>query len=94
MTRARIVDQFSNVEETSAAEFYTRVFGHPPRTKAEKQADWEAEVERYVKAILRGCELDSYGNPAVAEAKKLIALREGDCGPDPLIHLEPKRKAA
>jgi hypothetical protein len=80
MTRARIIDQFGNVEETSAANFYTRVFGHPPRTRDQRKAEWDAEVERYVKLILNGCELSEYGNPAVIEAKKRIALREGDAG--------------
>lgn len=94
MTRAIIVDQFGNVEETSAAEFYTRAFGHQPKTHEQRKAEWAAEVKRYVQAILRGCDPSEHGNPAVREAKKLIALREGDCGPDPLIHLEPNRRAA
>ena len=68
------------VEDVSDAEFFTRIFGHPPRTKTEKEAEWNAEVERYVELILSGAELSSYGNPQVIEAKRRIALREGDAG--------------
>jgi hypothetical protein len=62
------------------------------RTKEQKLADWNAEVERYVQLILRGRTFDPFGNPAVAEAMKKIALREGDAEPtsDPLL----KRRVA
>jgi hypothetical protein len=46
------------------------------RTKEQKLAEWEAGVARYVAMILRGCDLDSYGNPQIAEAKKRIAEAE------------------
>jgi hypothetical protein len=70
---ARIITN-EGVREVSDDEF-RRAFGL--RTRQELDAAWDAKVEGYVKAILRGCDLDEYGNAAVREAKKRIALREG-----------------
>jgi hypothetical protein len=71
MTRAVIAD----ARTTSGADF-ARSLGLRIRTKEEKLADWEAGVERYIQLIRKGCDLDSYGNPQVAEAKKRIAEAE------------------
>jgi hypothetical protein len=87
MTRAVIAD----ASQISAAEF-ARSLGLRVRSAEQKQAEWDAEVERYVKMILSGREFSEYGNNAVREALRLIALREGDAEPtsDPLL----KRRAA
>jgi hypothetical protein len=62
------------------------------RTAEQKQSEWDAQVSWYIERILSGCEFSEFGNPAVAEALRLIALREGDVEPtgDPLL----KRDAA
>jgi hypothetical protein len=73
MTRCIIAD----ASKVSGAEF-ARSLGLNIRTQAEKRAEWTAKVERYVALILKGCELSEYGNPAVREAKELIALRDAD----------------
>jgi hypothetical protein len=65
----------ADARTTSGADF-ARSLGLRIRTKEEKLAEWEAGVARYVAMILRGCDLDSYGNPQVAEAKKRIAEAE------------------
>jgi hypothetical protein len=69
-----------------------RTFGL--RTRQELDAAWDAEVERNVQAILRGCDLDEYGRPAVREAKRLIAEREAEQFTE--VHGDPflKRGAA
>ena len=87
MTRAVIAD----ASKVSPADF-ARSLGMRVRTPEQKQAEWDAGVERYVQLILRGRTFDPFGNPAVAEAMKRIALREGDAEPtgDPLL----KRDAA
>jgi hypothetical protein len=82
----------ADARTTSAADF-ARSIGMRVRTKEQKLADWNNEVERYVQLILIGRTFDPFGNPAVAEAMRLIALREGDAEPtsDPLLN---KRRAA
>jgi hypothetical protein len=84
MTRAVIINEFGQARNVSADEF-RRAFGL--RTRQELDAAWDARVEGYVKAILRGCDLDEYGNAAVREAKRRIALREGDAAAtgDPML---------
>lgn len=89
---ARIFDSHGNVTECSDAEFFAAAFGHQPRTQAQIQIEWDARVERYIRLILSGCDLDEYGNPAVSEAKTLIALRDADSTVgDPV---PPRRRAA
>jgi hypothetical protein len=91
MTRARIITN-EGVREVSDREF-ARAFGL--RSRAELDAAYDAKVEWYVERILSGCTFNEYGNPAVGEAKKRIALREAaECGPDPLRHVEPKSRRA
>ena len=87
MTRAVIAD----ARTTSATDF-ARSLGLRVRTAEQKQAEWDAKVEWYIERILSGCEFDTYGNNAVREALRLIALREGDAEPtgDPLL----KRRVA
>jgi hypothetical protein len=70
--------------EVSDREF-ARAFGL--RSRTELDAAYDAQIEWYVERILSGCDFSSYGNPAVAEAMKRIALREGDaCAQgDPLL---------
>lgn len=81
----------ADARTTSAADF-ARSLGLRVRTAEQKQAEWGAAVERYVQLILKGCDFQEYGFPAVAEAKRRIALREGDAEPtsDPLL----KRRVA
>jgi hypothetical protein len=76
MTRAHIVDQHGNVEETTDREFYRTIFGHYPRTKEQRLADWQTEVERLADLIEQGCEPDPYGRPAVRDAYLLVAGRK------------------
>jgi hypothetical protein len=70
---ARIIT--ADASQVSGADF-ARSLGLNIRTPEQKLAEWEAGVARYVAMILRGCDLDSYGNPQVAEAKKRIAEAE------------------
>jgi hypothetical protein len=65
----------ADASQVSGADF-ARSLGMNIRTKEQKLAEWEAGVERYVQLIRKGCDLDSYGNPQVAEAKKRIAEAE------------------
>jgi hypothetical protein len=87
MTRAVIAD----ASKVSAADF-ARSLGLRVRTAEQKQAEWDALVSWYIERNLSGCEFDTYGNSAVREALRLIALREGDAEPigDPLL----KRRVA
>jgi hypothetical protein len=62
----------ATADQVSGADF-ARSLGLNIRTKEQKLAEWNTEVERYVALILKGAELSEYGNPAVAEAKKRIA---------------------
>jgi hypothetical protein len=74
---ARFIDlDTGTVRETGDREFYKSVFGHYPRTKEERAAEWDAKVEWYVERILAGCEFEEYGNPQVTEAKQRIAARD------------------
>jgi hypothetical protein len=78
--------RFADASKVSGADF-ARSLGLRIRTPAEKRAEWDAKIEWYIERILSGCDFSSYGNPAVAEAMKRIALREGDaCAQgDPLL---------
>jgi hypothetical protein len=76
MTRAVIAD----ASKVSAADF-ARSLGLRVRSAEQKQAEWDAQVSWYIERILSGCEFSEFGNPAVAEAMKRIALREGDAEP-------------
>jgi hypothetical protein len=73
---AVIVDELGSVEHMSDREFYRRVFGHYPRTKEQRLADWQREVERYADLIEQGCELSDYGRPVVRDAYLLVAGRK------------------
>jgi hypothetical protein len=76
----------ADARTTSAADF-ARSLGLRVQSAEQKQAEWDARVEWYIERILSGCEFDTYGNNAVREALRLIALREGDAEPtsDPLL---------
>ena len=76
MTRAVIVDELGSVEHMSDREFYRAIFGHYPRTKEQRLADWQTEVERLADLIEQGCEPDPYGRPAVRDAYLLVAGRK------------------
>jgi hypothetical protein len=78
--------------KVSGAEF-ARSLGMRVRTAEQKQDEWDAKIEWYIERILSGCEFSEFGNPAVTEAFRLIALREGDAEPtgDPLLK---RRRAA
>jgi hypothetical protein len=73
---AVIVDELGTVEHMSDREFFRRAFGHYPRTKEQRLADWQAEVERYADLIEQGCEPDPHGRPAVRDAYLLVAGRK------------------
>ena len=89
---ARIIHHNGTVEECSDREFYSRIFG-TPRTKAEREAQYRADIEKYIRAIEDG--LEALVPPAyLDECRRIIALREAaECGPDPLRSLEPRRAA-
>ena len=88
---ARIIDQHGNVEEATNREFFTRVFGHPPRTPEQKAAEWRADCERYADWIETGDDW-AVPPPMLAEARRIAAEREQltECRGDPLL----KRDAA
>jgi hypothetical protein len=65
----------ADASQVSGADF-ARSLGLKIRTKEEKLAEWEAGVARYIQLIRKGCDLDSFGNPQVSEAKKRIAEAE------------------
>jgi hypothetical protein len=65
----------ANASQVSGADF-ARSLGLNIRTPEKKLAEWEAGIQRYIQLIRKGCDLDSYGNPQVAEAKKRIAEAE------------------
>jgi hypothetical protein len=94
MTKARIITN-EGVREVSDRELFTHAYSASRAQVSRAQAAWDAKVEWYVERILSGCVFSEYGNPAVGEAKKRIALREAaECGPDPLRHVEPKSRRA
>ena len=73
----------ADAAKVSGADF-ARSLGLHIRTPEQKRAEWDATVQRYVELILSGCQVSEYGNPAVREAKELIALRDADVSGDPL----------
>jgi hypothetical protein len=76
MTRDRLIT--ADASKVSGADF-ARSLGLNIRTPEQKKADWDALVENYVRLMIeKGCEFSEYGNPAVREAKELIALRDAD----------------
>ena len=84
---SRIIHHNGTVEECSDKEFYSRIFG-PPRTKAEREAQYRADIEKYISAIEDG--LEALVPPAyLDECRRIIALREE-------VHADPfgKRFAA
>jgi hypothetical protein len=91
MTARRINLETNTVQEVSDDEFFAGIFGHAPRTREQVQAEWDAKVQRCVEQLLRGCELSDFGNPAVREARELIALRDAEATGDPLL---PKNRRA
>jgi hypothetical protein len=72
----------ANARTTSGADF-ARPLGLRIRSAEQKQAEWDAQVQWYVERILAGCEFSEFGNPAVRQAKELIALRDAEAQPDP-----------
>jgi hypothetical protein len=86
MTRARIIDQFGNVEEVSDREFYTRIFGRPPRTKEQREAEWQAACERYADWIETGDDW-AVPPPYLHDARRIAAERAqlAKCEGDPLL---------
>lgn len=84
MTRAVMVHR-DEIEQVSDREFFSRIFGHPPRTKEQHLAEWQTEIERLADLIEQGCELSEYGNPAVRDAKLLVAGRQRAAHSDPLL---------
>jgi hypothetical protein len=80
----------ADARTTSGADFALSL-GLRIRSAEQKQAEWNAKVEWYIERILAGCTFSEYGNPAVRQAKELIALRDADSmSGDPLL----KRRAA
>jgi hypothetical protein len=85
MTRARIITS-EGVSEVSDREFYTRIFGHPPRTKEEIAADWQAACEKYADLIENGGGW-SIPRPYLHDARRIAAERAQltECRSDPLL---------
>jgi hypothetical protein len=88
---ARFIHADRTVEEVSDREFYTRLFGHPPRTKAEREAEWNAECERFADWIETGDDW-AVPPPCLADARRIAAEREQltETHGDPLL----KRRTA
>ena len=74
MTRAVIIDANDGIENVSDAEFYQRVFGHAPRTKQERLAEWQASIERYADYLEAG-EDWAVPPPCLFAARLLVAGR-------------------
>ena len=85
---SRIIHHNGTVEECSDREFYSRIFGHAPRTRAEREAQYRADIEKYIRAIEDGLE-GLVPPPYLDECRRIIALREE-------VHADPfgKRFAA
>jgi hypothetical protein len=71
---ARIISR-DGVEEVSDREFFARVFGRAPRTRTEREAEWNADCERYADMIEAGGSW-AVPPPYLSECHRLIALRE------------------
>jgi hypothetical protein len=86
MTRAHIISR-DGIEEVSGREFYTRAFGHAPHTRAEREAEYRAELERYADMIEAGSDW-GIPPPCLADARRIVAERAGqltECRGDPLL---------
>jgi hypothetical protein len=70
---ARIITN-EGVEAVSDREFFTRAFGHPPRTKAQIAAEWRAKCERYATSIENGFEA-LVPPPCLRDARKIVEER-------------------
>lgn len=83
---ARIIHPDRTVEEVSGREFYTRVFGHPPRTREQIEAEWNADCNRYADMIEDGGEW-AVPPPCLADARRIVAERQQltVCEGDPLL---------
>lgn len=71
---AHIIHRDGTAEEVSDREFFTRLFGHAPKTKAEREAEWRTDCERYADMIERGNEA-SVSPPFLHDARKIVAER-------------------
>lgn len=70
---ARIITN-EGVKELSDREFYARIFGHPPRTKEQKAAQWQARCEKYADMIERGGEW-AVPPPCLRDARRIVQER-------------------
>lgn len=70
---ARIITN-EGVEEVSDREFYTRAFGHPPRTKEQIAAEWRAKCEKAADAIENGLE-GLVSPPLLRDARRIVEER-------------------
>lgn len=73
----------ARADEMSAADFLAMVTGRPRKTKAEREAEYRADIERYVKMIEAGMEW-AVPYPDLHECRRVIALREEVHG-DPFL---------
>jgi hypothetical protein len=81
MTRDRLI--VADASTTNGADFFAAVTGRPRKTKAEREAEYRADVERYITAIENGLEA-LVPPPFLHECKRVITLREQVNG-DPLL---------
>jgi hypothetical protein len=70
---ARIITN-EGTEEVSDREFFTRAFGHPPRTKEQIEAEWRERCERYATSIENGFEA-LVPPPCLRDARKIVEER-------------------
>ena len=72
---ARIIDaDTGHVVELSDGDWFTAIFGRPPRTKAGREADWRADCERYADMIENGAEW-GVPPPYLYDARKIVEER-------------------
>jgi hypothetical protein len=62
------------VSETSDAEFFASLFGHAPKTKAEREAEYRAKCERYADLIEQSGDW-GIPPPCLADARAIVAER-------------------
>ena len=85
----------ADARKVSGADFFAAVTGRPMLTKEQREAAWRADCERYADMIENGSEW-VVPPPYLRHAKAIVEERQQltECLPDPLPHVEPKRRAA
>jgi hypothetical protein len=65
----------ADASRVSRADFFQVVTGRPLRTKEQKLAQWQADIERYADMIERGSEY-AVPPPCIHDARLLVAGRK------------------